>query len=79
LFFPFVGHCDNMSAGMKADLQKQARRESSEEAFRCALHAVPGFNGVETLMPVALELRRVWARFHPHMEAVFNLTGHYPI
>jgi hypothetical protein len=64
---------------MKTEPMTSAERDARDESFRAALRAVPPFAGLETLEHTALALRRVWVRFHPHMAAVFNLTGHYPI
>lgn len=54
-------------------------RNRRDEAFREALRNVPRFAGIETLEPVALLLRQTWVKFHPHMAAVFTLTGRYSI
>jgi hypothetical protein len=65
----------------KAPQHERDERAAHALRFMAALNAAPRFNGVETLMPVALELRRVWARFYPHMELVFKSSegNNYPI
>ncbi len=66
---------------MKTPQYERDPRAAHDIAFMNAYRNAPKFAGKETLMPVALELRRVLARFYPHFVGVFKSSegNKYPI
>jgi hypothetical protein len=61
---------------MAKQLREANTEEAREEALVRELRAAPRCNGIATLEPVALELRRIWATHFPHMEAIFREAGY---